>query len=143
DVKLEPSFQLPMAPALPSGTGSYLVRGLDASGRELFAYRFEPELVDHLGARSFAFAIPAAIARTDLLTEIVVSGPDGEARRRTSTVQAPAPARAVRPGAPQFAELTWDTAEAPMALVRDPQTGQVVSFARDGRTIVPGNRVLE
>ena len=30
-------------------------------------------------------------------------------------------------------ELTWDATSFPMALVRDPATGEVLSFARNGR----------
>lgn len=137
---LEPSFRFEMRPALPSGQGAYEIRGLDAGGMTLFTYRFEPEEVDHLDVRSFAFALPTDVARIDALAEIVLSGPEGEVRR-TRAALAPEPAvRVARPGI-ERAEASWDIAESPVALIADAETGEVISFAREGRIAVPGRVV--
>jgi len=138
---LEPSFRLDMLPSMPSGQGSYEVRGFDDAGAQLFGFRFEPEEVDHLGAKGFSFAIPERFAQADRLAEIVLSGPEGEVSRRRAEV-APTPAgRSNRPGV-ITTEMSWDATRSPMALVRDPQTGEVISFARGGRVSLPG-RLLE
>ena len=34
-------------------------------------------------------------------------------------------------------EMSWDDAQFPMAMVRDPVTGEVLSFARNGRISLP------
>jgi hypothetical protein len=137
---LEPTFRLDMLPQLPSGIGPYQIRGLDASGAEIFSYRFDADEIDHLGGQSFAFAIPNRVAQADRLAEIVLNGPEGQLRRRRSG-QAPAPAvRAFRPDGVER-EVAWDAVDSPMALVRDSQTGQVISFARGGRFSMPGRVV--
>jgi hypothetical protein len=46
-------------------------------------------------------------------------------------VSAPEPQLATGDGS--SVEITWDGAAFPMALVRDPTTGEVLSFARNGR----------
>lgn len=138
---LEPSFRFEMRASLPSGVGDYEVRGLDTEGRTVFSYRFEPEEADHFDARGFAFSIPDVVARMDDLAEIVVSGPEGEARRSRSML-APAPAaRTGRPGIDGM-EAAWDTTRSPVALVADARTGEVISFSREGRIAAPG-RVID
>ena len=36
--------------------------------------------------------------------------------------------------------LRWDGERFPMAMLRDPQTGQIVGFARDGEMVLPERR---
>ncbi len=54
-----------------------------------------------------------------------------ESRLGPQTVSAPAPE--FSPVGGSGVEMTWDVASFPMALVRDPSTGEVLSFARGGR----------
>jgi hypothetical protein len=135
---LEPAVELPMVASVPSGTGPYEVRGVDASGTVLFSYRFSPGEVDHIDARSFAFAIPTRVARPDQLAEIVLTGPEGRASRSRSPVsgnRVPGPSLNRLPGGPR---VSWAATEFPLAVVRDAQTGEVLSFARGGQVTVPG-----
>ncbi|MDR0787031.1 MAG: M66 family metalloprotease [Gemmatimonadota bacterium] len=139
-LNLEPSFRLEMIPTLPSGTGSYEIRGLDENGRTLFASRFEPEGMDHSDARGFAFAIPDRWARIDSLATIVLTGPEGEVRRSRAELAPPSVQRVDQAGSGQ-GEVVWDASRSPVALVTDAQTGRVISFARGGRISAPGRIV--
>src|SRR5690606_32599157 len=138
---LEPAFRLDMVPSVPAGDrGSYRIRGLDANGATLFSYRFEPEEIDHADVRAFAYAIPNEVARADRLAEIVLTGPEGEARQRASAGAPPPATRVERPGIVR-AEASWDVSASPVAVVRDSGTGEILSFARGGRIALPGRVV--
>jgi hypothetical protein len=51
---------------------------------------------------------------------------------------------AFSPGASGTVQLTWDAERYPMALVRDPDTGEILSFARGGSAMfVPGSDRVE
>src|SRR5690606_2572460 len=97
ELVLEPAFRLDMIPREPSGNGPYRLRGLDASGAEIFSYRFDTEDVDHIGVESFAFAIPERVAQADRLAEIVLNGPQGQLRRQRSDAPAAPALRQFRP----------------------------------------------
>jgi hypothetical protein len=131
-----------MAPAMPSDRGAYQVRGFDPAGAVLFSYRFDADNVDHVdGGKSFAFSIPSAQAQTSRLAEIEVTGPEGRVSRRSTSA---APARATgsaRPAGVRGLDISWAVDQYPMALVRDTQTGEVLSFARTGTVSVPSSTV--
>ena len=61
-----------------------------------------------------------------------MGGPEG--------VAAPEPQARVRTVGGATVEVTWDARTFPMAMVRDPETGQILSFARGGsvRLRAPG-----
>jgi len=48
-----------------------------------------------------------------------------------------APEPELTPRGTSVVEMTWDADSFPMALVRDPATGEVLSFARGGRISLP------
>jgi hypothetical protein len=140
-IVLEPSFRVRAPAALPRGQGAYLLEGLDAGGNQLFAFSFDPDATsDHAGAPEshFAFVVPLSDALHARLQEVEVAG-----RGRSST-------RASGLGATQLqgvvagvaadaagtgrARLRWNAAAngAAMVMVRDAQSGQVLSLARGG-----------
>lgn len=136
---LEPAFELEMRPSLPRGGGPYRIEGIDEAGAVLFTYSFTPSPVDHADAKSFSFAIPSRIAQPERLAELRLTGPEGRTiRRRSGAAERPGPAAASRAG--RDVSLSWDGADLPMALVRDADTGEVLSFARGGvaRVRTPG-----
>ena len=103
---LEPAFVIDAAPVLPSGGGEYRLAGADADGGELFALSFDmPELADGDGGSSFAFTLPARPEWTDALASVTLTGPDGAA-------------------------ILDRDSDIPMAILRDPRTGQVRGFMR-------------
>ncbi|MBI4544115.1 MAG: hypothetical protein HY703_02840, partial [Gemmatimonadetes bacterium] len=151
---LEPAFPVLTRPVLPREPGPYTLEGLDAGGARLFSFAFRPaDLVDGpQPAASFAFAIPARLLEPDRLAVLRVSGPEGEATRASPAAfaaaaagPAPAPPRAsLRRRAGDVVELSWDGGAYPMVMVRDPRTGLVLSFAREGAvTIGTAARELE
>ena len=92
--------------SVPEGGGPYWLKGLDAAGEALFSFDFTPYEMDHGGGASFAFLIPYQPLWEGRLERIVLSGPEGT--------------------------VTLDRdSNIPMAILRNPQTGQVRGILRD------------
>jgi hypothetical protein len=139
---LEPAFQVLTRPSLPSRRGPYSVEGLSDGGGSLFSLDFQAEPVADAapGAEQFAFAVPLSDARAARLSlmrlrargrEVVMQG-----RRAAAAV---VPQFAVTRSRPGRVALLWDASETPMLMVRDPASGQVLSFARGGRADLPSS----
>ena len=104
---LEPAFVLDALPSPPNSGGPYTLAGHSADGGELFSMRLEmPETADGDGRSAFVFALPAPFGWEDDLAAITLSGPGGSATLDRAT-------------------------DRPMAILRDPRTGQVRGFLRD------------
>ena len=108
DLFLNPAIVADAPAVMPDSAGDYLLTGRDAGGSELFSLNFTmAEAVSEEGVRSsFAFMLPVRSSWADALSSMTLSGPD----------------RAVT--------LDRDT-DRPMAILRDPRTGQVRAFLRD------------
>ena len=104
--------------------------GRDSGGRELFSLSFAMPVAqaEEAEVSSFVFALPVRPGWADALASVTLSGPAGTAT------------------------LDGDS-DMPMAILRDPVTGQVRGFLRDlegaqaamdvaGRTVEPGLEVL-
>jgi hypothetical protein len=129
---LEPAFRITTRPSLPRAPGPYRLEGRAGDGSVLFHLDFAPaEVADAPGAlRSFAFAVPLSAARADRLAALSL---EGEGRSATVTAS-PEPATVdVQDGPAGRVRIRWDASRAPVVLVRDPATGQVISFARGGQ----------
>ena len=101
---LDPAFVVDAPVALPDSAGAYAVTGRDAGGGELFSLSFAmPVVADAEGASSFVFAVPAEAAWEGRLASVTLSGPAGEV------------------------VLDGET-NRPMAILRDPASGQVRGF---------------
>lgn len=141
---LEPAFVLTAQPSAPSGAGTYRVEGLDKDGAVLFSQGFEPTVVADAGGGAdshFALALPLSdMAQSRLVTMRVVGL--GQQVVRTMSVGRPqgvvpaAPVGAVALWQGRRAAITWDTLAAPIVMVRDPVSGQVLSIGRGGRVEV-------
>ena len=106
DPFLEPAFVADAPPNVPGSTGEYELVGRTASGDELFSLSFDmAELADADGRSSFVFALPVRTEWGDVLESITLSGPGGS----TTTDQA---------------------TDQPMAILRDPDGGQVRGILR-------------
>jgi hypothetical protein len=150
---LEPAFEIVTRPSLPRSRGPYTVEAARDDGSRLFSLSFEAHEVgdSRRDARQFAFAVPLGGISGDQVGSLRLSGPGGEA----AAVRAPAApgplaaaraagtaveARAVAGGV----ALRWDAAARPMVMVRDPDTGEVLSFARGGQAnVVTTKRTLD
>ncbi|HEU0299300.1 MAG TPA: hypothetical protein VFR37_07600 [Longimicrobium sp.] len=139
EVELEPAFQIMAAPRLPDAPGAYRIEAQDAAGATLYAFSFDaPQVVDGpRGERHFAFTVPQRVLRMDRLAQVRLFAGARQARLRTGV----APAGGFQPVPPRFSvsraggdgvALSWSEEAHPVVMVRDPRTGQVLSFARGG-----------
>jgi len=162
-VTLEPAFRIVTRPAVAQRPGAYRLELRDKTGRAITGFSFDPDDIDHnANAQAFSFAVPLnSFAEARLASVAVIGGANGTteqvarvaaARRvgdltppptmmatddNSTQVTSPAP-RMVRSGALQ--RVTWDDAVWPIAMVRDAQTGQVLSYLRkSGDAFVPSS----
>ena len=104
---LEPAIVIDAPAALPDSVGDYRVSGRTAGGGELFSLSFTmPETADGDGSSSFAFILPVRPEWEGNLATITLTGPGGS--------------------------FTLDgESDRPMAILRNPRTGQVRGILRD------------
>jgi len=145
EMVLQPAFQVNTRPSLPERAGPYSLSGTAEDGTTLFDLSFAPqEIADLPGAqKNFVFAVPISDARAMRLTTLRLSGQGKETVRRA---QAPAvqpgagvkalPAEVRRLSSSRMA-IRWDARAHPMVMVRDAQTGEVLSLARGGSVQLP------
>jgi hypothetical protein len=138
---LEPAFQVVTRPSLPVKPGPYSVEGIATDGTSLFSLSFETTEVadDPSGSRHFAFAVPLDQARAARLGSLRLTGPGGAATispRVGALRQTVAPDSIVARREPGRVALEWNVQVHPMIMVRDPDTGEVLSFARGGKARV-------
>ncbi len=144
---LEPAFVLQGAPVLPptGSTGPNRIVALAGDGTELLSFDFTGDLVADLPQpeRHFAFLVPVDSVLLGRIDRLVLSGAGGSAVRS-------APARAGGPQGLRNASavalsrvsgsemrLDWDGAVAPMIMVRERDTGEIIALARRGRSRFP------
>ncbi len=133
---LEPAFRITARPNLPRRPGPYHIEGRGADGGRLFSLDFAPLEVadDRNGAKHFAFVVPLRAERAERVTSLHLNGPGASAS--TAMADAGPTSVQVSRGTAGRLRLRWDVAKAPMVLVRDPVTGEVLSFARGGEAEV-------
>jgi hypothetical protein len=138
---LEPAFQVVTRPSLPAKPGPYSVEGIATDGTSLFSLSFDAtEVADGpSGSRHFAFAVPMDQARAARLGSLRLTGPAGAATispRVGALRQTVAPDSIVARREARGVALEWNASVHPMIMVRDPDTGEVLSFARGGKARV-------
>ena len=104
---LDPAFVLDAPASLPHSDGPHQITGRDAEGSELFTLRFPmPVIADGDGSSSFVFALPVREEWAEALASITLAGPGGS--------------------------FTLDrNSDRPMAILRNPETGQIRQIMRD------------
>jgi hypothetical protein len=148
---LNPAFRLEAPPSLPREGGPHTLRGLAADGRELFRLSFEGDRPDHTldpRERHFGVFVPLSPAEANALERIELDSPLGRAVQVTAPVRLPHvpepelrdPEVTLDPLGDGRVRLRWNGERFPMAMLRDPATGLVVGFARDGSMVLPGGR---
>jgi hypothetical protein len=140
EVVLEPAVELTARPSMPARPGPFRIEARDASGGTLYSFSFSGvEVADGTpGERHFAFTVPQRMMRMDQLASVRLTA-NG---RQATVVRAGGPVDPrVRPAAPRFsiaapgrgqANVSWNAAGHPLTVVRDPRTGEILSFARGG-----------
>jgi hypothetical protein len=151
ELVLEPAFRVNTRPRMPRRPGPYSVDATAEDGSKLFSLSFAPsQIADALGEhQTFVFAVPISNTQAGRLHTLRLAGPGGQkARSRTAPVGprlavTAEPARVRRvPGGK--VSVRWDAQRHPMVMVRDAQTGEVLSFARGGSVdVVTRNRQVD
>lgn len=142
-VTLEPAFEIDSPPKLPSGSGPYTLKGFDELGTRLFSFSFSgTKVADGAPAeRSFVFAIPQSRVGGDQLARLEVSGNGSSATLRSGIAHGKT--RPLSESAGDFsiqsvrrgtARLQWSDPDYRAVMVRDADTGEILSIARDGDT---------
>ncbi|MCE2456162.1 MAG: hypothetical protein J4G12_10200, partial [Gemmatimonadetes bacterium] len=104
---LEPAFPVDAPQLLPDSAGDHRIVGTGGGGETLFSISFAmPVLADADGESSFVFVVPVRPAWQAALAAVTLTGPGGTAA------------------------LDGDS-DSPMAILRDPRTGQVRAILRD------------
>ncbi len=104
---LDPTFLVETSPIVPLVGGPYRLTGRRADGSELFSLDFEMQQVwDGDGRSGFTFALPVQDEWEVELASLVLVGPDGSVEMREGSAP-------------------------PMAIMRDPVTGEVRAILRD------------
>ena len=140
---LEPAFLTDTRPVLPVRPGRYRLRGLDRAGVEVFSLSFDPDQVgDAAGdVRQFGFAVPMDQSTASRIVTLRLSGNGAETRVTASRETAEITARAEPSGR---VRLAWNSDVYPMLVVRDPDTKEIITFARGGTATIPTRkRTLE
>ncbi|MFL5515943.1 MAG: CARDB domain-containing protein [Gemmatimonadales bacterium] len=138
-VILEPAFRVFTRPSLPRVSGPYRIEGRSVDGSSVIHLDFDPpQVADAPDApRSFAFAVPLSSERADRLATLTLTGAGRSATVSAAPQSSPVDVRGAPGGR---VRLRWDAAAAPVVLVRDPATGQVIAFARGGQADVVTRR---
>jgi hypothetical protein len=131
-VELEPALRVTARPSLPTRPGPYRLEGRADDGGRLFGFDFAPLAVadDPRGANHFAFVVPLRAEGAMRLASLHLEGPGIAGSSAQGSSEAPT-VGVTHAGAGRLA-LRWDASRWPMLLVRDPVTGEVLSFARGG-----------
>jgi hypothetical protein len=133
ELVLEPAFQVNTRPSLPARPGPYSLEARADDGSSVFGFSFTPDEVadGQISQQNFVFAVPLSTAGADRLSSLRVAGQGKEA---VAKVQAGSGADSVQVRRVSGGRLglRWNAATHPMVMVRDPDTGEVLSFARGG-----------
>jgi hypothetical protein len=137
---IEPALRVNARPSLPAHSGPYRLEGRSEDGSRLFGFDFTPAAVgdDSTGAKHFSFVLPMRPERAVQLASLHLDGPGLRISSRQGTSE-PTAVEVTRT-APGRLGLRWDARRSPMLLVRDPVTGEVLSFARGGAAEVATRR---
>jgi hypothetical protein len=137
---LEPAIRVNARPSLPERSGPYRLEGRTEDGTRLFGFDFAPMETadDSSGAKHFAFVVPMRPEGAVRLASLHLEGAGIQASSTQGSAEVPE-VEVTRTGA-GLLSLRWDAGRSPMLLVRDPVTGEVISFARGGSAVVATSR---
>lgn len=131
-IRFEPSFQVSTRPRLPSGPGPYSIEARASDGSALFGLSFSPDQIADLpgNRQSFVFAIPMSAATAGRISTLRLTGRGREAVLGAAPPAGSAPVLERVSGG--RVRLRWNAQANPMVMVRDADTGEILSLARGG-----------
>jgi hypothetical protein len=137
-ITLEPAVRVNGKTVLPARPGSFMAEGTDANGASVFSVSFEPTDVsedDPNDEQHFAFVVPMSDVDHGRLQSLTISGSGRKATRNARLSSAALEALASDATVDSKngkVHMRWKGGDAPLVLVRDAATGDVLSFARGG-----------
>lgn len=136
---LEPAFEIETT-IEPVRSGPTRLTALDDGGNEIFALSFATQRIAHSTSEGFAFAIPLTLLNGRTLASLRLSANGRSATNATSARVDGDPELAISAAGPGRVRIRWDAARFPALLVRDRQTGDILSFARGGDVTIAAPR---
>jgi hypothetical protein len=137
---LEPAFLVQTTPALPAKAGPYRLDAVDGVGGTVLSLSFAADPVaDAVDEQEhFAFAVPINPTTAAGIRRLVLTSPRGASELNSSAAlrAGPAPTPDMRRVAGRI-EVRWDVSSAPMVLLRDAASGEVLALGRGGALQVP------
>jgi hypothetical protein len=134
-VILEPAFLVRAPARLPANGGRHRITGTAANGATLFDFSFDGDVAPDLPngpEEHFTFVVPLDSAVASGLAEITLRAAGRTMSRRDIGLPPATPASlAVSRLGAEEAEVRWDP-RYPMALIRDAESGAILSFGRGG-----------
>jgi hypothetical protein len=130
-VILEPAFRVAVPPDLSDATAPLEVEILGREGRPLVRHGFWPLTLDHQPGLAFAVVVPLPPGET--LSGLRLHG-EGKLLAERRPVPASAVSAAVQAArtAGGGLELRWPAASSPLAVVRDADSGEILTLGREG-----------
>jgi hypothetical protein len=145
---LEPAYEVTAPPSLPARQGTHRLELLGDRGERITELVFEGDRIAdsrNPDARTFAFVIPADALAGHTLASLRLRSPGGEAELRDDVLPSGGRRPLVRDASeePQatgagrgMVRLRWAASAVRGVLVRDPRTGEVLTFGRGGEALV-------
>ena len=132
-VVLEPAFEVSAWPDAVA-PGPHRIAFLDENGAELYGVSFAGNRIADVpgDAETFAFHVPLAALRGRTLASLKLTARGRSVTNVASSDVAADPGATITRVNGRFARIRWDARRFPVVLVRDPETGMVLSFARGG-----------
>lgn len=139
---LEPAFEVSARPQIPA-PGAHRVAGVGADGRELFSVSFSGDRIADLPGEQeiFSFTIPKSMLRGRDLASLRLTARSGRSATNVQSVDVASDAGLTMTRVNRGAmRLRWNAQRFPVVMVRDPDNGQILSFARSGDATIATTR---
>ncbi len=132
-ITLEPAFEV-NAGAAPIPPGPNRLSLVDENGAELYGVSFAANRIADIpgDAETFAFHVPLSALRGRTLASLKLTARGRTVTNTKSTDVAADPNVVLTRVNARMARIRWDATRFPVVMVRDPDTGLVLSFARGG-----------
>jgi hypothetical protein len=139
---LEPAFEIDARTQIPA-QGAHRLSAIGADGREIFSVSFDADRIADLPGEQEAFAmvLPKSMLRGRDLASLKLTARGGRTATnvQASALSASSGATLARTG-PRALRVRWDATRYPVVMVRNPQTGSILSFARGGDVTIATDR---
>ena len=131
---LEPVFEVSARPNI-TAVGAHRISAVGTDGRELFSVNFDGERIADVPGdqQTFSLIVPKSMLRGRDLGSIRLTTRTGRTATNVQSIDvASASGMTMTRVSPRAMRLRWDASRFPVVMVRNPRTGNILSFARGG-----------